>query len=488
MAKRRIRLIGAAALAFLVAPMQGNGQQPRSSSPIPEEAYVAVALPAAEPVYARISGERLKRWVNEIVAISHKSRDDGEKYWGRIAGTKYERMTNDWVEERFKEFGLEQIRRQDFELPPQWFPVEWDLSVSAGGTPRTFATVRPALQAPGTPDAGITAEAVWVGLGSAADFAGRDVRAKIVFIQDVPSAAGNHSADWNGASRRAQERGAAGIVLVYGMTGNMTAWERLGRDVTLPGFVMGYEDGIVVRELLGEGKPVTVRMRSVVRRVSDLKSASVWGVLPGATSEDIIVMAHQDGYFDAALDNASGMAVMMGLAEHFSKVPRDQRRRSIVFVGTAGHHSGSPNAVWLHNNRATALANTALMINCEHASSTQTYMFRDQTLQANALSALRWWINGSQKLSDLVFRSYKTFGIATFPDMMQGAGEMGAAKLDAPSIQVLRSPELKHTDADTAEWVPAKGLEAVTRSYAKIIDEVNKLDRRELLAAQKTDR
>ena len=73
---------------------------------------------------------------------------------------------------------------------------------------------------------------------------------------------------------------------------------------------------------------------------SGLKTASVWGTLPGTTDEDIIIIAHLDGYFDAALDNASGLAVMVGLLEHFSKVPQAQRRRNIRFLGSAGHHGG----------------------------------------------------------------------------------------------------------------------------------------------------
>ena len=57
---------------------------------------------------------------------------------------------------------------------------------------------------------------------------------------------------------------------------------------------------------------------------------------------------------------------------------------------------------------------------------------------------------------------------------------MGAIFRLRPSLQLIRSPELKHTDADVPELVPAVGLEAVGRSYAKIIDEVNKLDIKDL--------
>ena len=54
---------------------------------------------------------------------------------------------------------------------------------------------------------------------------------------------------------------------------------------------------------------------------------------------------------------------------------------------------------------------------------------------------------------------------------------------DVPSMQVITSPEIKHTEQDTPEWIPAVGLEQVARAYAKIIDELNRLDRREIVPA-----
>ena len=58
----------------------------------------------------------------------------------------------------------------------------------------------------------------------------------------------------------------------------------------------------------------------------NLKDASVWGTLPGATDEEIIVIAHHDSYFEGAFDNASGMATMLGLAEYYAKVPQAEVR------------------------------------------------------------------------------------------------------------------------------------------------------------------
>jgi Zn-dependent M28 family amino/carboxypeptidase len=59
-----------------------------------------------------------------------------------------------------------------------------------------------------------------------------------------------------------------------------------------------------------------------VKTVPNLKTATVWGSLPGSSDETIFVVAHRDGWFEGANDNASGVATMLGLAEYFAKMPR----------------------------------------------------------------------------------------------------------------------------------------------------------------------
>ena len=58
----------------------------------------------------------------------------------------------------------------------------------------------------------------------------------------------------------------------------------------------------------------------------------------------------------------------------------------------------------------------------------------------------------------------------------RATGEMIAIDKEAPSVQLIRSPEHKHTDGDVAMLVQAAGLEAVARAFAKIIDGVNTPD------------
>jgi hypothetical protein len=165
-------------------------------------------------------------------------------------------------------------------------------------------------------------------------------------------------------------------------------------------------------------------------------------------------------------------------------VPRAQRRRNIRFLGSAGHHGG-PGTRWLHDNKDTALARTTLMINLEHVAAVRTKYWGYEMRKTTAVSPMRWWVWGSPKLLDIALESFARFNVAVTADMDPGAsGEMGSIARDAPSMQVITSPEVKHTEQDTEGWVPAVGLAQISRAYAKIIDEVNKLDRKEVLPSR----
>ena len=482
---------GLICLAFASGPSAQDLRLLDANGYVRDDAYARPLVPAADQKYLKIDGLKMKEVLKEVVAISLKSRDDGNKYWGRIAGSKYEAMVHDWAEAKFKKYGLQDIHRQPFPMSTQWFPTDWDYTFTAAGKSYTFKSVNPSLNSPATPPGGVELDVVWVGTGTAADFAGRDVKGKAVLIHSIPAPGSmGHSAAYERAMARASEKGAAAIGVVYGISDNFAIWQGLGgegegpgqqRPIKTPGFFMGFKDGKVIRDLIGAGQPVKLRMKLTVDMRDGLSSSNVWGTLPGTSDENIMILAHQDGYYEASLDNASGQSVMMTLLDYFSQIPKEQRRRSITFVATASHHQGSPGTKWMHDNRATALAKTVLMINCEHVSVSDTKYWNGVMRKANVVAPRRWWINGSERLFDLTLKSYATFGVGLIADMDPNAsGDMGVVAKDLPSIQVIRSPVTKHTDDDKPEWVPAAGLEAVARAYARIIDQVNALDRKDL--------
>ncbi len=222
----------AVAIATLALGSIGYGQQsqPRrlmdAAGNVRDDAFARIPLKPEDMRYADIDGTRMKDIVREVVDISLKTRDDKTRYWGRIAGTSGEAMASDWVEARFKKAGLVNLHRQDFPLPPQWFPKEWSIAFNAGGQAQKVTSALPALRSTGTPAGGVDLEVAWVGTGTAADFAGRDVKGKAVMIHPFPAPGSmGHSASYEKAMSRAQQQGAAAVGVVYGISDNFEPLE-----------------------------------------------------------------------------------------------------------------------------------------------------------------------------------------------------------------------------------------------------------------------
>src|SRR4029077_20909045 len=98
-----------------------------------------------------VDAKRIKATIGEITAISRKSRDDGNQYWGRIPGTPYDRMMQDWVTGRFKALGMQDIRRQEIAMKPLWFPTAWAAEFTAGGESGALESAVPLQELPAAP-------------------------------------------------------------------------------------------------------------------------------------------------------------------------------------------------------------------------------------------------------------------------------------------------------------------------------------------------
>jgi Peptidase family M28 len=493
-------LAGAASVVAGAVVVTFAGQAPRTpAAPRPQvgpplvplaESYLQWPLPASESAYGRIDGRRLHKTVDDLAAISRKSRDAGNQWWGRITGTPAHAEAQQYVADKLRGFGA-QVRFEEVPLPPVWYAIKWDVNVSAGATKLALKSAHPVLRSAATPPAGLDLDAIYVGLGTPSDFAGRDVRGKAVFIYSIPTpSALAHSARSNGALKLAEDKGAAAVVIIMGIPGNFSQqlWGSGGEGPNLtrvPWFSVGLEDGTAARELLDKGETVKVHLSLTTETRTDVKPSAVFGVMPGATDENILVIAHSDGFWEAAVDNASGVAAMLGLAEYYSKIPREKRRRTITFMSPIGHHvTPDLSLAKLHENRATVFAKTALIINAEHVTTTQTYNHGDLLRKSNAATGHRFYVGRSKRLAQILLDSFKLFGVALYelPSTRYGvAGDLSKLTEDAPGIEVIESNVFYHTDHDTPDIIPSPGLESITRGYAKIIDEINKLDLKDIV-------
>ena len=302
--------------------------------------YVEWPLLAQDLRYGAIDGKHIWQYVKEQSAIAEHYRDQGHpQFWGRITGTSGDVEDAQWLLNKFKQIGMTNTHIQPLDLTtPQWFGQSWAVTMTAGGKTTTLMSAQPSWGSPGTEEKELDLEAVYVGLGSAADFAGRDLRGKaVLFVRSVPS----YETGGADVLKRAEEKGAAAI-LATDLRGGNYKMQSYRAYTSVPTFNLGTEDGQAVRDLIANNASTSnrphIKVRMDVKWVPNLKSSLVWGSLQGVTDETIYVIAHRDGWFDAAGDNASGIASMLGLAEYFAKIPKAQRHRTMIFIGTDGHH------------------------------------------------------------------------------------------------------------------------------------------------------
>jgi hypothetical protein len=366
-----------------------------------EDALLEWPLPASERAYGTIDGKRLHEYVEDLAAISRRYRDSGHpQFWGRIIGTSADAETAQWMIGKFNKLGLADVHLQPFDLPPQWMPQSWDVTATGSDQTLQLESAQPAYQTPATPAAGLDLEAAYVGTGSEADYIGRDVRGKAVFVFSMPlPGSWRHTATAEDALRRAEAKGAAAIFAVIALPGKIRT-QLYPTRTNVPTFSMGMKDGYAMRDLIGKAgaTPPRVTVRLNVDMTPNLKSGTVWGTLPGSTDETIYIIAHRDGWFESGTDNASGVATMVGLAEYFAAIPKAQRRRTIVFLGHTGHHNGANlSGNWLLAHRDEAFEKTALLINCEHTATLQTYLLGEDIRKANTYTGMLWYAGGPRR-------------------------------------------------------------------------------------------
>lgn len=446
---------------------------------IDDHEYPDYPLKPGQEAYKDVDGYRIKESIKKITAISLKSLDDGEQYWGRITGTKYDKMTTELMADEYSKLGL-RVTRQPFTVKELWYPIHWEGSYKAGRKAGPLLTLFPINETKPTPASGVSAEAVWVGIGAAPDLLGRDLKGKAVLVYStfVPGGRSHSASDRAGlfnSDTLVTKAGAAMIINVMAVPGNgqfNPEGAPSERDA-VPTMTISQDEGFMLRDLLAAGQKVQIHLKLDIANRENLTSQNVYAVLPGASDEEVLIMSHTDGFFQGAMDNASGMATAIDIARHYAAIPQGDRPRTMVFVATPDHHHGETGRdlmIKTHDWRKVAV-----VLNAEHTSQTLLYMFNADLMTSNAVSARRWFASGSPEFQQLVKKTLREFNVTVYkvPEARAG-GSLGAVSPYAPSFHII-DHVIYHTSLDTPELVPAVGLGWSERAFLKIIDETNKM-------------
>jgi hypothetical protein len=451
---------------------------------IPDADYPTYPLKAGQGAYADVDGYRIKQHILDLTGITLRSLDAGQEYWGRIPGTPAMTQSMDYMADHFTKLGLT-VRREPVTIPKLWFPTHWQGAYAAGGKTGALKTLFPIDSTVATPKGGITAEAIWVGIGAAPDLIGRDLKGKAVIIYStfVPGGRSHSASDRAGlfnSDTLATQAGAAMIINVMAVPGNGQfnpegAPEGPG---AVPTMTLSQDEGFMLRDLLATGQKVQISLKLDIDERPNVATENIWAVLPGASDEEVVLTVHSDAFFQGAMDNASGMATAIDIARHYASIPRAKRPRTVVFLVLPDHHHGE-------YGRTAAIkghdwSKVALIINVEHTSQTLLYMMNQDLVTSNAVSARRWYVSGSPAFQQLVKKTLQDFNVSVYrtPEARAG-GSLGAFTGLAPSFHII-DHVIYHTTLDVPELVPATGLAWSERAFLSLIDQTGKMSAQDI--------
>ncbi len=445
--------------------------------------YPVWPLTPEQKAYASINGARMKQQVIDLAQVSIRYRDAGHKWWGRFPGTTADKEGMGYMTKAFEGLGLK-VEHFPYTLPSDWRPTDWAASYkTADGKTIQLTTAFPVSGTKATGPQGITAEAVWVGIGAGADFIGRDVKGKAVIIYStfVPGGRSHSASDRAGlfnSNARAVKLGAAMVINVMGVPGN-GQFQPEGGLPEVPQFTLSMDEGFALRDRLDTGEKVQMSVRLDVPELRNVATEYTIATLPGVSDEQIVVMTHTDGYFQGAMDNAAGMASALEIARFYAQKPLQERPRTMKFIQFSDHHHGevARGRKDVGIDATYPWAKVAVKLTMEHPSQTLLYMYNDGITPTNAVGAFRWSALGSPAFEKMIFNTLREFGVSVYAD------EDGPKNGNyAPSFHII-DHVIYHTSLDVPDLVPATGLERATRAFAASIDRANKMTMAQLRGA-----
>jgi hypothetical protein len=489
-----IRIFAADSPAWFGTPLPPPVSDPRQPIMKHDDAFAPLPVQFAHRAGRHdelLDGAALKADHNRVVGFSLESLGAGDKVWGRRAATPAFMHTLEWTVNEFKAAGLKDAVVETFGVPaPMWVPQSWKVELAgdpAFGAGTENVTLQSAFPQPGGATANLTANLVYVGHGTDADLAGRDVKGKIavVRVRPEPSLFG---AGEQGVAARLVEKGAAGVINAIEGPGNAQYIDPRFACGKAPCFMVGGNDAWFLTQVIGKAAnagvldKLKVRINLASEETTGLASGNAFAIIAGQSPKRIIINAHADGYFQGGDDNASGMAVLVGLAKYFAKQP--QPKHTLMFVASGGHHGPGNGPGALVAAHPELKDSTLLILNLEHVAYADVVRGK---VRANGNIGMSWELsvteaakavgvtNESPFLIDLWKQAARCYGVATYQSVGPTvSGDLGGYRpLNVPMTQMIQSGTFYHSSGDVYEAVPSEGIERAARFHAFLIEKAD---------------
>ncbi|MHA1785198.1 MAG: M28 family peptidase [Candidatus Helarchaeota archaeon] len=430
-----------------------------------------------------IDGSRLYDYMMDFIKIG----------WRR-AGTKEAHETCTYILKKFDEFGLQDTKIEPFEMLG-YTPMQWKLRIKSDLLFNSECEINcfPAWHSKSSDIEGTEAELVFVGLGTAKDYKKNDVREKIVLVDSKNMMSFYPTMDYYRAYEKARLNGAVGLISIHDTPPNTIFAEYVTRHQTfkdtnlesgsIPALRISHESGEYLKKILqlDESTKANLLLKT---KIEPTMTDNLIGMLPGKNTDDIILIGtHVDSWFDGAIDNAGANAGFLELANYFSQVPFEQRKKTMIFSGFAGHEVGSIGVIEFarkHGHWFDKIS-TYCMID---GFGSKGFILENPSrgvVETRLDEAKGLFTTDNQVLFDILVKAAFKENLAKYGPLMHVSAVMGPfsdlgplVQAKVPSIMVIGKGIFYHTIEDTADKVLPEQLERTTRAHVQIFKELHR--------------
>ncbi|HEX6238468.1 MAG TPA: M28 family peptidase [Acidimicrobiales bacterium] len=435
--------------------------------------------------------QRIVDWISEVVARGIRRPGYPADVWAE-----------DWIEQRFIEMGLEGVHREPVPLRT-WTPRRSSLQVTTPSGETRKLDHFPVPYAAPVDDldvelvaydrdgpaavAGkaslytvrlVTLPATTLARGGSAPDGMAD---RIIDDADRSLEDGSHTVPFGPELQEVVEpsieAGAAAFVgVLTGSPGNTYDYyvPYTASDLPIPGVWISERDGTWLSGQLAAG-PVRVRL-TVDSTVSDHTSYNIVGDLPGADDEVVVIGSHHDGPWASAVEDGSGIALVLAQAHYWSRRPRAERPHRLRFVLQGGHMAAGAGMLAYVGEHEEELADVVLEVHLEHAA-LEVEEGAGGSLVTTDRPVPRWFFTSrhgvlEDAVSDALTGERLTRSMVMAPDSIgprpptDGQAYYGAG---VPIVNFLAAPWYLFDSIDTLDKIDRAHLVPLTRATIRII-------------------
>ena len=443
---------------------------------------VALVLSALS-AQAQTDAPSLLRIAETMTTTAEATRNDA-MLWGRLGGRRAERNAAELVLLQLRD-AVDDGSLESFEFRA-YRPVHWRVALKDRGP---LESAMPAPFDAWFPD---VEPAPLVVIESELDW-GR-VSGSWAFVEaSMQGSPANTNVRRDNLFQRAVENGAAGLIFSLPTPpGDWRAVVPVDKAFTkrderypdhrrpIPAFCVSSDDGVRLREAARTGALLSSEIEFALNQ--NLEGRNAVGVLRNGLERSAMIACHLDSFFSGANDDASGIAVMIGLARELAKLTPDERRVNFVFAGLSGHHDeGAGMRAFMDSDPARAVSIEGVIL-LEHLDA-HTGELGEVPGWPESLNDLRaayvgpqGWEGMDESISEMAKRSgLMDTDPRIVADCIADLYVVCGQKL---TFCLIQAPPFYHTNHDTLDKLTEKGLQNAVDFHLEFLLKAGYITRR----------